>query len=492
MARNKLSLQHLRAKPAPKRRTETTKKHRFETFTQRISRLKIDPVRRPRGLVQDEEQTTRTFSFFKSSLDRWIDSNLSDQFTKFVKDVELLSESLPQILHHENEISDLLLNAIENGTSVSLEPLLDLISQLAHDLGPRFEAHFARSVSVVTHVASTNPDVAVIEWSFNCLAWLFKYLSKLLVPDLRPLYDMMAPLLGKSRQKMFVSRFAAEAFGYLVRKAGMIYHKDKEPLSRIIRHVMNDVSLAQPSTKENYAGAASIMFAEAMKGATGALSASGVPIFLEMLKYSTELGREGTESGHLSSEIARTVLQTVQACCSCTEIQPVVICLVEQVELFNKTTSPAEIAEAMKMLVSVVGFKNGTTIEDWKRLLGAIASTVLLLSASEDHFEVAPLVLACFAVAHQYAPVDCAIGQLSLLNVICAEPWSEYFLGFCELYADLSAARFQQFVLTTFQRSVERSICDLLTCLDSSPLHGAITATRYVFYYHGSSRMVSW
>jgi U3 small nucleolar RNA-associated protein 20 len=452
MARNKLSLHHLRTKPVPKKRTKTTKKHRFETFTQRIARLKIDPVRRPRGLIQDDEDTTRTFSFFKSSLDRWIDTNLSDQFTKFVKDVEFLSESLPQILHHENEIADLLLNAIENGTSVSLEPLLDLISQLAHDLGPRFEAHFARSVSVITHVASSNPDVAVMEWSFNCLAWLFKYLSKLLVPDLRPLFDMMAPLLGKSRQKVFVSRFAAEAFGYLVRKAGMAYRKDKEPLSRIIRHVMNDVNLAQLPTKENYAGAASIMFAEAMKGATGALSASGVPIFLEILKYSSELGNQDIKSGQLSSEIAQTVLQEVQASCGATEIQPIILCLVEQIELFNISTSPAEIAEAMKMLVSVVGFKNGTTIEDWKRLLSALASTVFLLSTSEDHFEVAPFVLACFAVAHQYAPVDCAIGQLSLLNVICAGPWEYYFLGFCELYAELNAERFRQFVLTAFQR----------------------------------------
>jgi len=452
MARNKLSLHHLRAKPVPKKRTETTKKHRFETFTQRIARLKIDPVRRPRGLIQDDEETTRTFSFFKSSLDRWIDTNLSDQFTKFVKDVELLSESLPQILHHENEIADLLLNAIENGTSASLEPLLDLISQLAHDLGPRFEAYFARSVSVTTHVASSNPDVAVVEWSFNCLAWLFKYLSKLLVPDLRPLFDMMAPLLGKSRQKVFVSRFAAEAFGYLVRKAGMSHRKDKEPLSRIIRYVMNDVNLAQQPAKENYAGAASIMFAEAMKGATGALSASGVPIFLEILKYSTEPGSDDSESGQLSSEIAQTVLQAVQASCSATEIQPIILCLVEQIELFNISTSPAEIAEAMKMLVSVIGFKNGTTIEDWKRLLSALASTVFLLSTSKDHSEVVPFVLACFAVAYQYAPVDCAISQLSLLNVICAGPWADYFLGFCELYAELNAERFRQFVLAAFQR----------------------------------------
>jgi U3 small nucleolar RNA-associated protein 20 len=454
MARKQTSLRNLRAKPFPKKKTMTTKKHRFEGFSQRIARLKIDPVRRPRGLIQEEQETNATFSYFKSSLDRWIDSNLSDQFTKFVKDVELLSESLPQILHHENEIAGLLLSAIENGTSVSLEPLLDLISQLAHDLGPRFESHFSRAVSAISHVASNNPDVAVIEWSFNCLAWLFKYLSKLLVPDLRPLFDMMAPLLGKSRQKEFVSRFAAEAFGYLVRKASIGHHKDKEPLTRIVRHVMRDVSLAQLPTKENYARATSIMFSEAMKGGTGSLGGNGNAIFLEILNYSIELISNDSDSGLLSSEIVQAVLHSVQDTSGVAEFQPVVLCLVEQIEAFNISTSPVEITEAMKMLVSVIGFKNGSTIQDWKRLLSSLALTVNLLSTSGQLFVAAPYVLACLTVGHQYAPVDCTIGQLALLDVICAEPWAAYFLGFGELYAELSPERFRKFVLPVFQRQV--------------------------------------
>ena len=118
MAKNQLSLRHLRTKPVPRKRTITANKHRFESFTQRIARLKINPVRRLGGPIQEEGETRTTFSYFKSSLDGWIDSNLSDQFTKFVKEVEFLSESLPQIIHHENEIAGLLLDAIENGTSV--------------------------------------------------------------------------------------------------------------------------------------------------------------------------------------------------------------------------------------------------------------------------------------------------------------------------------------------------------------------------------------
>jgi U3 small nucleolar RNA-associated protein 20 len=454
MAKNQLSLRHLRARPAPPKRTITTNKHRFEGFTQRIARLKINPIRRLGGPTQEDGETRTTFSYFKSALDRWIDSNLSDQFTKFVKDVEFLSESLPQIIHHENEIAGLLLDAIENGTSVSLEPLLDLISQLAHDLGPRFENHFSRAVSVIARVASTNPDVAVIEWSFNCLAWLFKYLSKLLVPDLRPLFDMMAPLLGKSRQKEFVSRFAAEAFGYLIRRASVVYSKDKKPLSTIIQHVMDDVKLSDSSAKENYARATSIMFSEAMKGGIGSLSSGGAAVFLELLKYSTELGSEDPALGELASSMTQAVLQLVQSSVSAPEFLPVTLCLVEQVELFNISTSPAKIAEAMKMLVSVVSFKSGTTMEHWNRLLDSLASTLLLLSTSESHRAAAPLVLACFAVAHHYAPLDCAIGHLALFDVISVGPLAVYLPGFCELYAELNGERFRKFLLALLQRRV--------------------------------------
>lgn len=79
-------------------------------------------------------------------------------------------------------------------------------------------------------------DVSTIEWTFNCLAYLLKYLSRLLVPDLRPLFDILAPLLGREQQKGFITRFAAEALSFLLRKAR------EEPLRLIIHHVFEDLT----------------------------------------------------------------------------------------------------------------------------------------------------------------------------------------------------------------------------------------------------------
>ncbi|KKY28364.1 putative heat repeat protein [Diplodia seriata] len=196
--------------------TESSRKHHFESFSHRIAKLNIDPIRRTTRRADDEHDLSTTTSYLKTSFDEWKDLNLSESFHAFSRELDPLCESLPQILHHADSIMDLLVRYIEKRDALSLEPLLSLVSHFAHDLGARFEKYFARTVRIVCDVAAKHPDIEVIEWSFTCLAWLFKYLSRLLVPDLRPLYDLMAPLLGKEHQKSFVSRFAAEAMSFLL------------------------------------------------------------------------------------------------------------------------------------------------------------------------------------------------------------------------------------------------------------------------------------
>lgn len=193
---------------------------------------KIDPVRRVRRHVDDEETEK---SFFHSSLESWVDLNLSTTFTEFSREAIPLSESLPHILHYKDELFELLVKYIDRRDALALEPLLSLLSQFAHDLGATFEPYFARSVTLLGSLVAKHADVSTIEWTFNCLAYLLKYLSRLLVPDLRPLFDILAPLLGREQQKTFITRFAAEALSFLLRKA------KEEPLRLIIRHVFEDL-----------------------------------------------------------------------------------------------------------------------------------------------------------------------------------------------------------------------------------------------------------
>ncbi|KAK5009683.1 U3 snoRNP protein, partial [Cryomyces antarcticus] len=227
-------------KKSTKSGTASSRKFRFESFSKRISKLTIDPIRRARRNEVNTDGDSEVSSYFKTAFEEWKDLNLSEQYTNFSREVAPLCESLTQVVYYQDRIMDILIGYIAKQDANSLKPLLDLLAHFAHDLQDRFDKHFERAVATICRVAADHADAEVIEWSFNCLAWLFKYLSRLLVPDLRPLYDLMAPMLGKTHQKPFITRFAAEAMSFLMRKAGAVYHRDHKPLDDILAHIMVD------------------------------------------------------------------------------------------------------------------------------------------------------------------------------------------------------------------------------------------------------------
>src|SRR5438034_10958336 len=92
--------------------TTAIKSHRFEAFSQRISKLKIDPVHRVRRNSFGEGENDDVSSYFSVSLKHWTELNLSENFTQFSHRACCLCDSLPQILHHEDRIMGLLIEYI--------------------------------------------------------------------------------------------------------------------------------------------------------------------------------------------------------------------------------------------------------------------------------------------------------------------------------------------------------------------------------------------
>lgn len=199
------------------------KNHRWQSFSSKIAQLhSLDAVHKVRRHDLDaaaESDLSATTSYLRNGIEKWTDLNLSRIFTAFRRKVTPLCDSLAQILHFEDRIMDEMSAAIQEAQTEddgreALEPLLDLLTAFAHDLGSRFVAngYDARAFALLVDVARHNSgagiarshhqqnhvlDAAVIEWTFACLAFLFKYLSRLLVPDLRPTFDILAPLLGR-------------------------------------------------------------------------------------------------------------------------------------------------------------------------------------------------------------------------------------------------------------------------------------------------------
>ncbi|KAJ9665174.1 U3 snoRNP protein [Coniosporium apollinis] len=436
--------------------TQSSRKHHFESFSQRIAKLNIDPVRKTRRNDLDEEGASKTSSYFRTAFDEWKDLNLSENFVRFSQEVEPLCDSLPQILHYDGRIMDIVIKYIERMDALSLQPILGLVSHFAHDLGVRFEKHFQRTVAVVCKVAAQHPDVEVIEWSFTCLTWLFKYLSRLLVPDLRPLYDLMAPLLGKISQKPFITRFAAESMSFLIRKAGATYHRSKEPLQLIINHAVRDLdATVSENNAPLYQQGLSALFTEAIKGVRGGLHSSGDAVFQELLAQTHQLSF--TEHGDTrAKQVLYGVLVALIHHTNSETFAPTLEIIVNFCQASASGAADSQLKDASRLLFIVSAVRKGTRIQDWKPLLSCVSDLVEFISSRSVAVESGPVseILATLAVVFQSAPLDALIPHIRLLDHLVRDEWQQHFLPFCNFFAELGRERFESLVLPHFQKFI--------------------------------------
>ncbi|KAL4945655.1 hypothetical protein BDV06DRAFT_219051 [Aspergillus oleicola] len=448
-----------RNKPAKRLKsgTETTKNHRFETFTQRVTKLKIDPIHRVRRPSFGEEED-ETASHFRSAFDHWAELNLSENFSVFVRRVNPLCESLPQILYYEEKIFNLLVEYIDKRDSVSIEPLLSLLSQFARDLGVRFEKYFARSVTLVASVAATHPDVEVVEWSFTCLAWTFKFLSRLLVPDLRQLLGIMTPYLGKERQKQFVARFAAESLSFLIRKAGLVYYKNPEPLRLAVTFLFDDLQQAGTDSKnvELYKSGLMAMFSDSIKGVKNGLHSNGADIFQCLLE---SMCTDDDLRNSLSLDVVSGVLINVIHSTTPDTFEPILDLVTSYTQSNCQSGTRNYAIACCRVGFLCVATRKGTRVKSWKPVL---ESLLLLLQAAENasdaYTDAVPQLLTAVAYALQTAPMDEMLPFMrSIMDAVTTNGLSAYFLSFCATFSEWGAERFHGVVLPYFQKFVNNS-----------------------------------
>lgn len=428
----------------------SSRRHRFESFSQRIAKLKIEPVRRGRNTLLDDAELETTYSYFKTSLDEWRDLNLSEIFTAFTRQVTPLAESLPQIIHHHDRILDLLVEYIEKGDKWSAEALLSLMAHFAHDLGVRFETHFERAVKAVSQLAARHQDVEVIEWSFSCLAWLFKYLSRLLVPDLRSLFDLMAPLLGQQHQKYFVTRFAAESLSFLVRKAGAAYHRDKTPLRLILRHVSDQLKELQGTGNDHeFRQGLLSLFADSIKGVQRGLHSSATAILQEMLLQTYNEEHIMLRTPPFEPILSGVIISVIHHS-DAENFKPLLETILQQID---SKSSEHFTGLSSRLLFIVAGVRKGTRVTDWKSILESLHLLVNSISNADDpNVSDKENCLSAAAVVFQYCPLDIAIPHVQIFETLSKGHWEPAFLPFCNLYADLGTERFKTLVLPYFKR----------------------------------------
>ncbi|ODV89751.1 hypothetical protein CANCADRAFT_4376 [Tortispora caseinolytica NRRL Y-17796] len=342
----------------------------FLSFKDRIDKISVTAVRRS-AVPQDTDT-----SYFVDAYHKWVELTLATDFVQFSRQIRSYSQSLPLVLYHKDTIFSKLEEYIAHEDVHSLEALLDLLTQFCRDLGPDFEPYFTRSFKLLANL-SHNSDPNVVNCTFTAMAFIFKYLSKLLVPDLVPTYDLVAPLLGKERQRPYISKFAAEAFSYLLRRV------PETDLPRLIEHVLTDVK--ESDTPEYTAGCASV-FVESVKNVKMTLH-SRAPLILQNLLHS--------QTKYLPL-LSKVIIQTLHHVNSQTS-EPLESTVLE----YLKTANDLEISSCL--LFCLIGTRKGSRVTQWDEVSLVLESLTSETKVSPENTQ---LLLCCVSAYFQGCPLS--------------------------------------------------------------------------------------
>lgn len=475
------------------KKTPHQKNHRWESFSAKISKLhSLDPLRKVRRHDLDAEDLSATTSYLRNGLDKWAELNLSRPYMAFKRQINPLTESLAQILYHEDRIMDLLAEYIARHDKEALEPLLDLVTAFAHDLGVRFEKHYPRALTLIVDLASKVHDVEAIEWTFASLAFLFKYLSRLLVPDLRSTYDAVAPLMGKARNPGHIARFAAEAMSFLVKKAAAPSHKDKA-LPLFVEHVRKDLeSMAGMKQFELYSQGVMTMFAEAIRGVGEGIHSTGPEVFAALLRAVPE-GELALTGQTIWSDVCCGTLTSVIHHSNVDTFTTIETRVVEE------ATAGQRPVLFIRVMGTMAGVRKGTRIHDWATFVKVLGQSIVSLSVAKEQVDAMDAsqfwehIIVNIAIVWSQATMDALIPGLSTLNgAMTKEPLMKWYIPFCSYLADLNSERFRGLFQKDFQKYASMSFFTgcLLTYLDSL-LHTGLRArmrTCSVYFSHAWSK----
>ena len=431
-----------------RKQTQTTKSHRYEPFNKRVAKLKIDPIHKVQQSRLKETNDDISQSHFRTALEEWSELNLTTTFTSFLNQVNPLSESLPQILHHTEQIVAALLAHIEKQDPLALEALLSLVAHLARDLGQGFEKYFAKTVTLVARVSTTQDDPAVVEACFTCLAWIYKYLSKLLVQDLTQLLDILLPYF--SARKEHIRRFTAESLAFLLHKAAISYPKDRKPLRTAIRHIFQPQQAGQSLREERidtYAGSVMTLLAECAAGVDAGLHSSAVQLYDCVYEQATLPETSDFVQRILGGLTVYLIHQT-----DASGFRPVLDFVVHAAQ--NSSPIDIEASMASRLLFIVTSTRGGSRINDWTPVVQSLVQRLENHASSTNRPSADDLVKAVTASIH-HAPLDQLLPSIPrLIKSISKQTPPATFFSFCEAIAKLDQTRFQDLILPHLQQYI--------------------------------------
>ncbi|KAJ8922427.1 hypothetical protein NQ315_004373 [Exocentrus adspersus] len=205
---------------------------KFIPFSERITNIDVDIFHKVGH--EYETQTEESQSYFYQAIDKWNVLNLSEGYESFRKEIRAGNYiTLPQVLYSKDHIVEVLIKHLKLKNPLCLQPLLEIVVAVAKDLQKEFYQYYPQLLEVLIELLNTK-DAEQLEWTFTCLAYLFKFLWRSLVKDINKVFNTLLPLLSDNKPE-YINSFAAESFAFVARKV-----RDKKSfLSLLLKAVKN-------------------------------------------------------------------------------------------------------------------------------------------------------------------------------------------------------------------------------------------------------------
>ncbi|AAS52679.2 AEL006Wp [Eremothecium gossypii ATCC 10895] len=438
--------------------TKSAKRYRYSSFKDKIDDLKIEPAKNLSKRAHDYVES----SHFLSSFEHWKEFNMSADFTEFAQEVVNLVQTLPQILYHDDKIYDILSKHIGKHDDKSLQPLLELLSQFCHDLGPDFLKFYERTLLLLINLLDESikfENSDVFEWGFNCLAYIFKYLSRQLTQDLIPTFTMLFPLL--SHKKEYMSRFAAEALSFLIRKSSP---------KNLLPFVHNSCKTLNQLENNNLYDGLHSLFSEALKSTSDTLYSKSNAIVSVLLQVALDKD-QSLVAVTLFCDIMMDALRHASA----ENAAPLYQLIIEKLDEFlSQKQEGDDLDKVIKILAVVTFAESGKKVNNWEALSSCLQGA-LHHPRSES---ISPETLAfCFSVILRNADLKTVTSLHRTMFEFYMENYPSFFLEFVKTVIDMDKGRFSSFNCSRFigqfikshWKEHQKKIALLLLDLESKP-----------------------
>lgn len=242
---------------------------------------------------------------------------------------------------------------------------------VARDLQKEFYEYFPEFLSEIIGLLQTK-DTEQIEHTFTALAYLFKFLWRYLIKNVRTVVSLLLPLLADT-QPTYINRFAAESFAFVVRKI-----RDKESFVKLVLHILEDNACG-------IQGCGKLLF-EVVAGTPGQFHSCGeqmLPLYFNALRDESVDQKLAFE---VLREIVTCILQNIHPQ-KCTVMWNVILkvmdVFVENLKSLESSDREHPLVLLLRLVHIIINHKNGRFVTDVVSLIKRF--TVVIDTSSEDN-----------------------------------------------------------------------------------------------------------